>query len=249
MKPEEARKLLHAYVDGELDPGASLELESAIASDERLRAAHDQLRAMSEAIRTKADYYAAPEGFAERFAASLPKESAPKLMRSRLSRWLAPAAAFAGVVMVSFAVLLVNSNSETKRLSAEILASHARATFGGRMIDVASADEHTVKPWLSARLPFSPPVADFSQEGFPLAGGRLDYVDGRPVAVLVYHRRKHSIEAFVWPGGKGSERRLSRDGLNLESFSRAGMTWWLVSDIPAKELAELASRLGASPGS
>ncbi len=250
MKPEEARRLLHAYVDGELDPASSLELEAALAADAGLRASHERLRAMSEAIRAKADYHAAPAALAARIAASLPKEKSPAPAASRTPRWLAPAAALAGAAFFSFAVLLFfNANSQTERLTAEVLASHARATFGGRMIDVASSDQHTVKPWLSARLPFSPPVADFSAEGFPLAGGRIDYVDGRPVAVLVYRRRQHSIEAFVWPEGKSGEHRAAKDGLNLESFQRGGMTWWLVSDIPAEELAELGRRLGSSPGS
>jgi anti-sigma factor RsiW len=107
------------------------------------------------------------------------------------------------------------------------------------MIDVASADRHTVKPWLSARLPFSPPVEDFAKDGFPLTGGRVDYAGGRPVAVLVYQRRKHVVEAFVWPGSAPAHSG-TQDGLNLESFSRNGMTYWLVSDLEHEELAELA---------
>lgn len=243
MKPEEARKLLQAYVDGELDPAASVALEAALDADPALRAAHERLRAMSAAIREKADYHAAPEGFAARLLASLPGglKTAPA---PRARRWLAPAAAFATALLVASGFFLFQSEiSAEKRIAAELLSSHARATLGGHVMDVASADQHTVKPWLSARLPFSPPVADFAAEGFPLAGGRLDYVDGRPVAVLVYQRRKHSIEAFVWPG-EGGSRRLARDGFNIESFSQAGMTWWLVSDVTPEELAQLARQLG-----
>ena len=99
-------------------------------------------------------------------------------------------------------------------------------------------------PWLSSRLPYSPPVADLAAEGFPLAGGRVDYVNERPVAVLVYKRRKHTIEAFVWPqGGTTPARTAARDGLNIESFPSGGMTWWLVSDLSRDDLAELARLL------
>ncbi len=133
-----------------------------------------------------------------------------------------------------------------QRTAEELLASHGRATVGQRMIDVASSDLHTVKPWLSARLPYSPPVADLAAEGFPLAGGRVDYVDGKPVAVLVYTRRKHTVEVFVWPEEQGNARTLSQLGLNLESFTAAGMRYWLVSDVSREELSELARLLGRS---
>jgi anti-sigma factor RsiW len=245
MTPEQARKLLHAYVDGELDPPAILEIEGALAADPALRAAHERLRAMSAAIREKADYHAAPALLAARVAASLPGETSGRTAAAPRRRWLAPAAVFASAVLLGLGVFFMQwDGRHDERLVSEILAGHARATLGGRLIEVASADQHTVKPWLSARLPYSPPVADFAEDGYPLAGGRVDYVDGRPVAVLVYQRRKHSIEAFVWPGDSAGSRRLSREGLNMESFSRAGMTWWLVSDIPAQELAELGRRLG-----
>ncbi len=250
MKPEEARKLLHAYVDGELDAPASLQMEAALAADPALRAAHERLRAMSGAIREKGDYHAAPAGFARRLAASLPARQ-PDAGIAPWRRWLLPAATFAGIALVGFGIFLNYFHGDNEeRLARELLASHGRATLTARMIEVASADQHTVKPWLSARLPFSPPVADFAADGFPLAGARVDYVDGRPAAVIVYGRRKHTIEAFVWPGEGAPERSLSRDGLNMQSFSRGGMTWWLVSDVSREDLAELARRLGgASPAS
>jgi len=238
MKPEEASRLLQAYVDGELDPAASLELEAEFAANPALRAAHQRMRAMSAAIREKADYHAAPAGLAARIAGSLP--SAPAIPGARGSRWRIAAFAAAGIAALAVAALLVLAPAQN-RLMEDVLASHARATLGQRMIDVASSDQHTVKPWLSARLPFSPPVADFAPQGFPLAGARVDYAGGRPVAVLVYQRRKHTIEVFVWPAaGEAAARSDSRDGLNLESFARNGMRYWLVSDLGREELGELA---------
>jgi len=237
MKHEDARNLLHAYVDGELDAATALELEAALAADPMLRDAHERLRAMSAAIREKGDYHAAPAALGRRIAASLPRPEAPMPTR----RWWIPAGAFAVAALLAVGLAFLNASE----MADEVFASHARTVLGGQMMQVASSDQHTVKPWLSARLPYSPPVADFAAEGFPLLGARLDYVQKRPVAVLVYGRRKHTIEAFVWPG-EARARELARDGLNLRSFSRGGMTWWLVSDVSAAELDELARRLGGA---
>jgi anti-sigma factor RsiW len=241
MNAEEAARLLQAYADGELDPAASLEMEAALAASPALRAALERTRAMSAAMREKADYHPAPAALASRIRASLPGE---KVVPARRRSWQLFAAA-AGVAALALVALLVRPDTQD-RITNELLASHGRATLGGRMIDVASSDLHTVKPWLSARLPYSPPVADLAAEGFPLAGGRVDYVGGKPVAVLVYMRRKHTVEAFVWPEDSGRTLERVRAGLNLESFVTEGMRYWLVSDLAADELGQLARLLGRS---
>ncbi|HEX5477273.1 MAG TPA: anti-sigma factor [Burkholderiales bacterium] len=246
MKPEET-KMLNAYVDGELDPTSCVEMESRLAADPALRAAHEQMRALSLAIREKADYHDAPADLRARIRASAPRDKPSSGARW----WLRPGYAFASVAVAAVAVsvaLVLQQPSAEDRIAQELLSSHGRATLGGRMFDVASSDRHTVKPWLSSRLPYSPPVVDFAAEGFPLEGGRVDYVGGRAVAVLIYQRRKHVIEAFVWPqaGAEGSASGLKvrgQDGINLESFSRDGMSFWLVSDLDAGELLELAKLL------
>jgi anti-sigma factor RsiW len=132
---------------------------------------------------------------------------------------------------------------EDERLAAEVLASHVRATLAGRSYDIASSDQHTVKPWLSARLAFSPPVADLSAHGFELTGGRVDYVGGQRVAVLAYKRRQHLIDVFVWPGEGQPGQKLARDGFNIERFAKNGMNFWLVSDLNRNELADLGRLL------
>jgi anti-sigma factor RsiW len=130
-----------------------------------------------------------------------------------------------------------------------MLASHVRATLTTRFYDVASSDQHTVKPWLSARLAFSPPVADLSASGFDLIGGRLDYIGAQPVAVLVYKRRQHVIDVFVWPAREQRiDHTVVRDGFNIEGFARGGMGFWLVSDLNRNELGDFA-RLLAGQGS
>jgi anti-sigma factor RsiW len=249
MTREEAARLLHAYVDGELDAAKCLELEAHLAGNPAARAACKRLREMSAAIRDRVDYHAAPSALAVRLRASVPAvpEEAPR--RAALRGWLKPAAAFAAVALLAWgAAILSLRPGEDKRMAQEALTSHVRATLGNRLLDVASSDQHTVKPWLSARLAFSPPVADFSAHGFGLRGGRLDYVGGRAVAVLVYQRRQHMIDVFVWPApAPKAQQTLTLDGFNAESFARGGMSFWLISDLNRNELDDLARLLATAP--
>ena len=245
MTDEEASGLLHAYVDGELDSTRSLELERHLAENPAMRDACEGLRKMSAAIRDKADYYPAPVSLTERLRASVP--AAPGEAPRRLSRprWLRPAAALAAVAFLTWiAAAGIMRPREDERIAQEVFASHVRATLSNRLYDVASSDQHTVKPWLSARLPFSPPVADLSAFGFELLGARPDYVGGRPVAVLAYKRRQHLVDVFVWPGeAQKAGRTLTRDGFNLQSFSRNGMSFFVISDLGRNELNDLADLL------
>ena len=263
MTREEATRLLHAYVDGELDPAKTLELEAHLAENPSARAACERLREMSAAIRDKADYHAAPAGLEARVRAAIP--AGPENVSARpawwrwltpagavAADWLRPAASFAAVALVTWVVALGYMRpNEDERITQEVLASHVRATLTNRFYDVASSDQHTVKPWLSARLAFSPPVADLSSSGFELAGGRLDYIGAQPVAVLVYKRRAHLIDVFVWPvEAQKSEQTSTRDGFNIEHFAKNGMNYWLVSDLSRNELNDLArliAEYGAAP--
>jgi len=257
MTREEANRLLHAYIDGELDPAKTLELEAHLAENPSVRAACERLREMSAAIRDKADYHAAPAWLEARVRAAIP--SGPENVSARWWRWLKPAgavatdwlrpaASFAAVALVTWVVALGYMRpNEDERITQEVLASHVRATLSNRSYDVASSDQHTVKPWLSARLAFSPPVADLSASGFDLVGGRLDYIGAQPVAVLVYKRRAHLIDVFVWPvEAQKTEQPLARDGFNIERFAKNGMGFWLVSDLNRNELDDFARLLAAA---
>ena len=262
MTNEEANRLLNAYIDGELDPAKTLELEAHLAENPSLRAACGRLREMSAAIRDKADYHAAPAWLEERVRAAIPNESKTGPARpvswgwlkpagsfTAAADWLRPAASFAAVALVTWVVALgVMRPREDERVTQDVLASHVRATLSSRSYDVASSDQHTVKPWLSARLAFSPPVADLSASGFELVGGRLDYIGSQPVAVLVYKRRAHLIDVFVWPiETQKSEQMSTRDGFNIEHFAKNGMGFWVVSDLNRNELDDFA-RLLAEQG-
>ncbi len=231
MKPDD--KTLSAYLDGELDAPASLELERELAQNPALRASYERMRQLSVAVREKAEYYPSPTHH------KLAPAERPRWM------WLAPAFAFVLLAGLGLGYFLGQPTDE-ELLGGEIIASHVRATLSGRLIDVVSSDQHTVKPWLSARLPFSPMVADLSQEGYALAGARLDYIGAQPVATLVYHRRQHVIDVFVWPTtSQVSKSAYSRDGFNVEHFMRNGMRYWIVSDLNRNELDDFTKLLAA----
>jgi len=255
MTREEGNRLLHAHIDGGLDVGKALELEAHLVQNPSMRMACERLRQMSAAIREKGHYYVAPAWLEARVRAAIAAEAgaAPawpswqawlKPARSfvTVADWLRPAASFAAVALVTWVVALGYMRpGEDKHIAQEVLASHVRSVLASRSYDVASSDQHTVKPWLSARLAFSPPVADLSASGFELVGGRLDYIGKQPVAVLVYRQRQHLIDVFVWPVvAPKLDQMLTRDGFSIEHFAKNGMDYWLVSDLSRNELNDLA---------
>ena len=140
----------------------------------------------------------------------------------------------------------LSNGSQTEIVAREVLTSHLRSLMPGHLMDVVSTDQHTVKPWFAGRIDFSPPVSDFAADGYRLIGGRLDYLDRRPVAALVYQRRKHIVNVFVWPAADGSQSAVestAHDGYNLLHWRRGGMNYWMVSDLNAQEMGVFAGLL------
>jgi anti-sigma factor RsiW len=244
MKPEQALRLMNAYVDRELDLATALEFEAELASHPALKAGCREIEQLGSAVRSHAPYYTAPQSLRSRVATGATRGFGA----ARLPGWLPAAAAFAAGVLVTVAAyLFAPSASEEDRLANEMVASHVRATLGNRLVDVASSDQHTVKPWLSARLDYSPPVRDFAADGFELAGGRLDYINGRPVADLVYRHRLHTVDVFIWPASPDQPlRTTTSQGYNLVHFTRGGMSYWLVSDVALADLEQFAQALPRS---
>ena len=156
----------------------------------------------------------------------------------------APMAAAALVLLTL--VPFMRGPSTEEILTREVVSSHVRSLMANHLADIPSSDQHTVKPWFSGKLDFSPPVQDLANQGFPLVGGRLDYLNNQPVAALVYQRDKHLINLFIWPSDKGAPAevaRVTRQGYNLIHWSGSGMNFWAVSDLEERQLQEFVQLL------
>src|SRR5437868_6154552 len=244
MNCQESEIQLQAYFDSELDLTRSLEHEEhrrACAEYSRPFAA---LRLLQQSHRTNSLRFQPPAGLEKRVRSALRRESDSRTPTFR-ARWLIPALTAAALVIV-FASYLLTRTPADDLVSSEIVSSHVRSLMtSSHLIDVPSEDPHTVKPWFDSKLDFSPPVKDLTAQGFTLIGGRLDYIANRPVAVLIYQRRKHVINLFVWPAANGDTKPAVqvRQGYNLSHWTRSGMTYWAVSDLNLAELQQLAEEL------
>ncbi|HEY4081196.1 MAG TPA: anti-sigma factor [Burkholderiaceae bacterium] len=161
--------------------------------------------------------------------------------------WFGLGSSFAsGAVATLAVVLMFGQPTAPPKQGTEVVNSHIRALMAEHLTDVASTDQHTVKPWFQGKLSYSPPVRDFTAQGFPLVGGRLDYLDGRPVAALVYRHGKHAINVFVWPGDAASSSSQEQQGFHVRHWAQDGMQFWAVSDVNAADLGSL-ERLWTQP--
>ncbi len=197
---------------------------------------------MQAAIRTKLPYHRAPPGLAARIGAALPREEPPRLARPwfRIPTFTLAGTGLAGALAgVALTMLVIGGQSEP---TIAVIDSHIRSRQAEHLTDVATSDQHTVKPWLSARLDLSPPVRDLKDQGFPLLGGRMDYVAGHPAAAVVYRRAKHVINLFAWASSGKDEafHEETRQGFNVVTWRHAGIRYYAVSDVEADQLAEFA---------
>jgi len=205
---------------------------------------------LSAIVKMQADRHAAPAGLRDRIAASIRQAETPtrqELKSLGWRQWLNLCAAFAMGILASVTVVhFLSAANAQERLAQEVVSSHVRSLMAAHLADVASSDRHTVKPWFSGKLDFSPPVADLAQAGFPLVGGRLDYIGGRPAAALVYQHRQHIINAFVWPHDTRAPTppaALEAQGFNVIGWEDKKMQFWLVSDLNASDLQAFADQL------
>ena len=243
MDCSKAQILLHPYRDGELDLVTSLGVEEHLRSCAACALSHKNLEALRAGLSDGALYFTVPASLKTRVRASVRRADTSGARSFTLTprRWWGMAAALALVMLLGWNISRARPAPPVGALVAqEVVASHVRSLMGSHLADVVSRSQHTVKPWFGGRLDYSPPVKDLAAYGFPLIGGRLDYLDGRPVAALVYRRQKHLINLFVWPAKAGNGERtdaVTSQGYNVLHWDESGMTFWAVSDLNAAELS------------
>jgi anti-sigma factor RsiW len=239
--------LLQALIDGELDA------RNAQAAEEHLRAcpgcaeAFAELQMLRERLSAPDVAWRAPEGLRERIEAQLAAPPAPAV--TRRSRALAPWLVSGGMTALAAGLALALVWPNPRALEDELVADHVRSTLASHLVDVETSDRHTVKPWFNGRIDFAPPVPDLADRGYPLAGGRLDYVRDRPVAALVYRRNKHVINLFIWPSKPGTSlppAKALRQGYALEHWESGGLEFWAVSDVDPADLAAFRAAFTAA---
>lgn len=246
MNCQEFLEQMHPYFDGELDVLRSREMEQHLRDCPRCAALLESQRSLRKALDPQALRVDAPPALRAKIRASLQSRT-PRAARAafRFRFWLSwaiPAAA-----LVALLALVVNARLESSRqdwLVRELASCHVRSLMGNHLLDVPSTDQHTVKPWFNGKLDFAPTVKDFSTDGFPLVGGRLDYVNDRSAAALVYRHRNHLINLFVWPAtGKRTDAVNARtlQGYHLLGWQDGDLQYWAVSDLNEAELQEFVS--------
>jgi anti-sigma factor RsiW len=243
MTCEFNEELIGGYHDGELDPVQSAEVAAHLETCPECSALLERLRDLSRTAREPALYYEAPAYLEARVRASL-GESVRKSASPapQIWRWVGIAAALALAAGLIWSVTgLRGRGAGQKQIADAVVSSHIRSLLATHLFDVPSTDRHTVKPWFDGKLDFSPDVKDLASDGFRLAGGRLDYVDGRQVAALVYQRRLHVVNLFVWPSSEapsGPSTVAPQHGYNVVHWNAGGMAFWAVADIPSAELEQ-----------
>lgn len=236
------RHLLDGYLDGELGFERALEVEAHLASCPSCTQEVEGWKHMRAAIQDPELYHRAPAALEEKIRARFPNGER-KLSVSWLQRWLwaGGGAAFATAAML---LAFLGWHPASPTMAQEIATSHIRSMMSDHLMDVVSTDQHTVKPWFDGKIDFAPPVQDFAAEGYPLAGGRLDYVGKRKVAVLIYHRALHIINVYVWPAEDAGSSPIRVDtvqGYNVLAWKKNGFEFRAASDLNVPELRDLAN--------
>jgi len=256
----ERELILHGLADGELDAANALAMEEHLRSCSGCAATYSEIirqRQLFENGGLRLDASLALRG---RIRAAIVAEEGGEALQAKpllesvrgqrtdpRSSWFPRAGiAFSAMALAASLVLFVSSQNPAPSLDEELVAGHVRSLLASHLTDVVSSDQHTVKPWFLGKLDFAPPVVDLSKKDFPLIGGRLDYIGGRVVAAIVYKRRGHVINLFVWPAGKLQAVPETAEGYHLLSWTRGGFSYAAVSDLNPEELRDFKSALEES---
>ena len=236
--------LVHAYLDGELDPANALSVAQQMGQEPALAAEAEHVRELQKLIHDRLPREEAPPGLRARIESSIGATRRPRATPSWMQSWRALAAsiAIAAAVASGTTWLVVDSQQKPTQVAELLVSDHIRALMAPEPVDVVSSDRHTVKPWFNGRIPNSPRVIDLAKDDFPLVGGRVDVIGRTPVATLVYRRAKQLISLTAVPSDDafavGSPRSIN--GYNVVQWSENRMTFWAVSDVEAKELENFA---------
>ena len=239
MNCDEARQWLDAYVDGELDLSRHLEMVAHVESCASCIKEAEQLASFKSFVRSNMPVYQAPSELRSKIRATLRKESKTRFeWFFAYGRQVAYAAALIAFGCVLSWTWFAVAPRKDNQLVSDAISNHARSLMLAHLVDWASADQHTVRPWFSGKLDFSPPVPDLAQAGYTLKGGRIDMLDRRLVAAIVYEHGKHVINLFVWPAG---DRKIDFDvqtqrGYTFCAWNVAGFNFFCVSDMSAAGL-------------
>ena len=248
MTCKEIEDLLDAYIDGELDLVHSLEIEQHLPDCPDCLKIYENQQTLKKAFKTENLYFKPPADLQKRLHTSLLNYSRPPAYKRR-PRLVLAVAAVVVLALIAGSILWLSLSSRTEdQLAQEVVAAHIRSLMVNHLADVISTDQHTVKPWFNGKLDFAPSVQDLVDKGFALTGGRLDYLDQRPVATLIYQRRGHRINLFIWPSSAGEDKDTelksqTRQGYNIFHWTKDGMIFWAISDLNSGELGEFVQLL------
>jgi anti-sigma factor RsiW len=266
---EDKELLLHGLLDGELDAANTLACEIHLRECSGCAAEFERLLVLRSRLKVQGVAFEAPPGLRERVSAALragemqsatsvrsvPSATAatrPPALGARLARnafvpWAMAASVVALAAALAFVLLF---QMPARGITDELVAGHVRSLLATHLVDVATSDRHVVKPWFAGKVDFAPPVTELADKGFPLVGGRLDYINGRVVAAVVYRRRQHIINVFVWPAGAAGPATAAsrRDGYNVMGWKQGGLQFYAVSDVDAADLQQLRAAFSAQAG-
>jgi len=250
VKCEEARLLLDPDLDDELPAAERAALHDHIEGCAECGPEAGALARLRDDIRRSAPIYRAPESLRSQIRSTLRREARGASATARAPGWLAYAASILIAVTVgSGGTWLITSERQESGIGDELIDSHLRSLLADHLTDVASSDKHTVKPWFAGRTDLSPPGVDLAAQGFPLVGGRLDLIQGKPVPALVYRAGKHVINVFVLPARPGElSEAVTRRGYTLRHWSKGDLGYWAVSDASPDEFSKFEHEFRAATG-
>jgi anti-sigma factor RsiW len=251
MNCQECYDYIDAYIDNELDVAATILVKQHLRDCFRCQQLLEARKVVGALLDNPQVRFEVPDALFGKIQSVLPavKTDAKRSSGSRfVIPWFSVPLALAATIAVLLGLVFLNQGGMSDRLrgnalAQDVISSHIRSLLATHLFDVPSTDQHTVKPWFDGKLKFSPPVRDFADQGFRLTGGRLDYINGREVAALVYQRRLHIINLFIWPlesSRNTAAESFTKDGYNVSHWERDGFAFWAVSDVSAEDLRAFA---------